>query len=105
VARTVAGCRETERDWSAGEDRDVILWNPRTRERTATLTGHTDLVRAVVFTPDGTSLASGGKDRLIITWTLDATRAASAVCCLRTITSPTEWHQALDALSHPSPCP
>ena len=90
---------------SAGEDRDVILWNSRTRERTATLTGHTDLVRALAFAPDGTSLASGGKDQLIITWTLDTARAASAVCHLRTVISPAEWRQALDALSHPSPCP
>src|SRR5262249_30182743 len=36
------------------------LWNARTGHLIATLTGHTDIVRGVAFSPDGTTLATAG---------------------------------------------
>jgi WD40 repeat protein len=38
----------------------VRIWDPDTGTQTSTLTGHTDWVRAVAWSPDGTRLASAG---------------------------------------------
>ena len=40
-------------------DNTVCLWDVATREQIAVLSGHTNPVCSVVFSPDGTLLASG----------------------------------------------
>jgi WD40 repeat protein len=35
-----------------------------------TRTGHTDTVKAIAFTPDGTTLASGGADQTVKLWSV-----------------------------------
>jgi WD40 repeat protein len=59
---------------SAGEDRDVRLWDLAAWKQgeplppLRTLTGHTDKVWSVAFSPDGKLLASGGFDGTIFLW-------------------------------------
>ena len=55
---------------SGADDDTVILWDVATRQRIATLEGHTDGVSSVSFSPDGTLLASGSRswDDTIILW-------------------------------------
>jgi WD40 repeat protein len=44
---------------TCGSDNDVKLWDPATGSLVRTLTGHTDDVSALAFSPDGSLLASG----------------------------------------------
>ena len=47
---------------------EILVWDPRTRERVATLSGHSSLVRELRFSPEGSLLASVGSDRQVMVW-------------------------------------
>jgi WD40 repeat protein len=47
---------------------DVRLWDARTGHPVAILSGHTDLVRALAFSPDGKSLATASFDSTVRIW-------------------------------------
>ena len=52
-----------------GEWDDTIrLWDVVTGTHKRTLTGHTDSVWSVAFSPDGGTLASGSRDHTIRLW-------------------------------------
>ena len=48
--------------------KSIHLWTVDTGENIATLTGHTDWVRATDFSSDGSTLISGGADRTVRIW-------------------------------------
>ena len=47
---------------TASNDKSVRLWNSLTGKEELKLTDHTGGVRCAAFSPDGTKVASGGKD-------------------------------------------
>ncbi|MGV9778091.1 WD40 repeat domain-containing protein [Streptosporangium sp. NPDC003464] len=50
-------------------DHTVRLWDMATRRQLGTpLTGHTDQVSSVAFSPDGTTLATGSADHTVRLW-------------------------------------
>ncbi|MGH8629990.1 MAG: WD40 repeat domain-containing protein, partial [Burkholderiales bacterium] len=52
--------------------RSIILWDVASRQRLGVrLTGHTEFVSSVAFSPDGKTLASGSADYSIILWDVD----------------------------------
>lgn len=76
---------------AAGEDRVIRLWSATdgqpldNRDR---LTGHTETVRTISFSPDGQTLATSGSDQTVILWNLaDGTRAAELVAHTETVNS------------------
>lgn len=52
---------------SAGDAQTIKLWNLQDNTST-TLTGHTDQINSVTFSPNGQLLASGGNDRVFKIW-------------------------------------
>jgi WD40 repeat protein len=68
---------------AAGHDRAVQLWNAtdpaRLRPLGKPLTGHTGYVHALVFSPDGRTLASGSADTTVRLWNVTDPRHAIRV--------------------------
>ena len=56
---------------TASGDKTIKLWNLQTQTAIATLTGHSDGVTSVAFSPDGKTLASASSDNTIKLWNLD----------------------------------
>ncbi|KAF8187946.1 hypothetical protein K438DRAFT_1834407 [Mycena galopus ATCC 62051] len=50
----------------------IRLWNARNRELEHALAGHTQPVRSIAFSPDGSRLVSGSLDRTIRIWNADS---------------------------------
>ena len=57
-----------------GGGKHIRLWNASDGTPLRTLTGHTDIVYSIAFSPDGNILASGSRDNTIRLW--DASNGA-----------------------------
>ncbi len=55
---------------AVAEGNDVVLYDSATLAERQRLTGHTDLVRSIQFSHDGTRLASGSQDHTAMVWDL-----------------------------------
>jgi WD40 repeat protein len=69
VVRALAVSPDSKRLASA-EDATVQLWDASTGKATSKLTGPTDALLCVAFSPDGMRLAAGGYDRRLYLWDL-----------------------------------
>ncbi len=70
---------------SGSSDKTIRLWEVRREEHLRTLTGHTDEVISVAFSPDGNTLASGSSDKTIRLWDIRSGEPP------RTLTGHTDW--------------
>jgi WD40 repeat protein len=63
--KVLAGCGG---DWTKNDPGFAIVWDADSWSERQRLTEHTRAVRSVVFSSDGTRLASAGEDGLIVLW-------------------------------------
>ena len=57
---------KNSRKWKSGQDH--LHWDVHTGEQKKTLTGHTDWVRGIAFSPDGKTLVSRSGDGSVLLW-------------------------------------
>jgi len=60
-----------------GHDGEVCLWDPATKQLVTRFTGHHGTVQCVVFTPDGKSLVTTGRDGMVHIWDVHDLLAAT----------------------------
>jgi WD40 repeat protein/transcriptional regulator with XRE-family HTH domain len=60
-------------------EQTIFLFDARTGQLRARLTGHTDAITAIDFSPDGTQLASGSSNGEIILWDIAQGKALSTL--------------------------
>lgn len=56
---------------AAGDENTIVIWNPKTGEQSATLTGHSGPVSGIAWSPDSQGLASIGGDGSLLLWDLE----------------------------------
>jgi WD40 repeat protein len=55
-------------------DKDILLWDVKTRQPVGKLSGHTDIIRSIAFSRDGSMMASGSEDKTVILWDMKTRR-------------------------------
>ncbi|MEV6241950.1 TIR domain-containing protein [Lentzea sp. NPDC051838] len=61
----------------SGSDLTITLWDPVSRRRVTTPTGHHQRARAIAWSPNGGVLATAGEDNAVHLWDTDLRRIAS----------------------------
>ena len=56
---------------SVSYDKTVRLWNVQTGECQEALEGHSGCINSVVFSPDGSRVASGSNDKAMRIWDVE----------------------------------
>ena len=65
---------------SADADSQIILWDVATRQKLTTLTGHSDSIEDIDFSPNGRFLVSGsGGENGLIVWDMDTLQTPTIV--------------------------
>lgn len=65
---------------SGGPDSNVCIWDPKSGKRITKFVGHTDIVRDILISQDGTTVMSACSDETVKVWSVTAGR------CMNTLT-------------------
>jgi WD40 repeat protein len=73
--------------------------------RLGTLTGHTNRVYSVAFSPDGHTLATASTDTTARLWETNIDRVVARICSITPAITSSEWDYYLPGLAYRPPCP
>lgn len=82
----------------SGRDNLVSVWNPDTGEIIQTLSGHTDRVSSVAWTPDGIQIATAADDNTIRIWSVSNGQTEKVVS-MPTSAWKLSWHPSGNAIA------
>ena len=60
-------------------DKDILLWDVKTRQLMGELSGHSAVIRSIAFNGDGSMMASGSQDNTIILWDMKTRQSMSTL--------------------------
>ncbi|MFC9295137.1 hypothetical protein ACFTWH_18795 [Streptomyces sp. NPDC057011] len=87
-------------------DGKALLWNVGAAATPTVLTGHSNPVPAVAFSPDGHTLATGGNDFTIRLWDTSLDRVAARICAsAHPRITRAQWEEQFAAVDFNPPCP
>ena len=93
---------------TASDDHTARLWDvhdPHQPTPLGTLTGHTNDVNSVVFSPDGHTLATASDDHTARLWETNVDRVTASLCSITPAITKIEWDHYLPNLAYRPPCP
>lgn len=65
--------------FGAADDTKIRSWNSKTGKEQMVYSGHFSKVTSLQFTPDGQNMVSSGRDRVLILWNINDTKALRTV--------------------------
>ncbi|MGH3686651.1 MAG: WD40 repeat domain-containing protein, partial [Pseudonocardiaceae bacterium] len=93
---------------TASDDQTARLWDVRDLHHLTalgTLTGHTNAVNSVVFSPDGHTLATASADHTVQLWETNMENVIARVCNITSAITASEWDHYLPTnLAYRPPC-
>jgi Tol biopolymer transport system component len=90
---------------SSSRDNTIKLWDANTFRETATLTGHTDAVLDLAFSPDGRTLISASRDQTLRIWNTHVDTVTHHICdVLRGRVTAEQWQQLIPDLPFEPTC-
>ena len=93
---------------TASQDNTARLWDisdPHHPTTLSTLTGHTNGVNSVAFSPDGHTLATTSQDNTARLWDTSVDRVTTRLCDITPAITHGEWDDYLPGLTYKPPCP
>lgn len=73
--------------FGAADDTKIRSWNSKTGKEGLVYSGHFSKITSLQFTPDGQNMISSGRDRVLILWNLDETKAVRVIPVYESIES------------------
>ena len=64
---------------TASEDRTARIWDARTGRERLVLTGHSEFVNDVAFSPDGLRIATASEDKTVRIWDVSTGRGIATL--------------------------
>ncbi|XP_026725290.1 transducin beta-like protein 3 [Trichoplusia ni] len=73
--------------FGAADDTKIRSWNSKTGKEHIVYSGHFSKITSILFTPDGENMVSSGRDRVLILWNLNESKALKVVPVYESIES------------------
>ena len=85
--------------WRDDKDNTVQLWDAFTGKRKAKLAGHTKGITAIVYSPDGNTIATASQDSTVRFWHTDTGKHKATLKHTQGINAALPWNRHFNAVT------